>query len=60
MNNQQIYEKFSALSTPLIADTGSRGLFLRTATDNHPAQQLYEKCGWVRDEKFYRYDRIVK
>jgi len=41
-------------------DTGSRGLFLRTATDNYPAQQLYEKCGWVRDEKFYRYDRIVR
>lgn len=41
-------------------DTGSRGLFLRTATDNYPAQQLYEKCGWVRDDKFYRYDRILR
>ena len=41
-------------------DTNSRGLFLRTATDNVPAQRLYERCGWVRDEKFYRYDKILK
>ena len=41
-------------------DTNSRGLFLRTATDNIPAQRLYERCGWVRDEKFYRYDKILK
>lgn len=40
-------------------ETGSRGLFLRTATDNFTAQKLYEKCGWVRDEKFYRYDKIL-
>ena len=41
-------------------DTGSRGLFLRTATDNYPAQRLYEKCGWVKDDNFYRYDRILR
>ncbi len=38
----------------------ARGLFLRTATDNLPAQRLYERCGWVKDEKFYRYDMIFK
>lgn len=42
------------------SDSNSRGLFLRTATDNFPAQRLYERCGWVRDEKFYRYDKILK
>jgi GNAT superfamily N-acetyltransferase len=42
------------------SETNSRGLFLRTATDNIPAQRLYERCGWVRDEKFYRYDKILK
>jgi RimJ/RimL family protein N-acetyltransferase len=42
------------------SETNSRGLFLRTATDNLPAQRLYERCGWVRDEKFYRYDRIIR
>ena len=41
-------------------ETGSRGLFLRTATDNFPAQTLYEKCGWIRDDKFYRYDKILR
>ncbi|HCR69892.1 MAG TPA: GNAT family N-acetyltransferase [Anaerolineae bacterium] len=41
-------------------ETNARGLFLRTATDNFPAQKLYEKCGWVRDEQFYRYDLIFK
>lgn len=40
-------------------ETGTRGLFLRTATDNLPAQRLYESCGWVRDTQFYRYDRIL-
>jgi ribosomal protein S18 acetylase RimI-like enzyme len=38
----------------------ARGLFLRTATDNLPAQRLYERCGWVKDEQFYRYDKIFK
>ncbi|MBC7879312.1 MAG: GNAT family N-acetyltransferase [Anaerolineales bacterium] len=42
------------------SNSNSRGLFLRTATDNFPAQRLYERCGWVRDEKFYRYDKILK
>jgi GNAT superfamily N-acetyltransferase len=41
-------------------ETGSRGLFLRTAADNYPAQKLYEKCGWVRDKQFYRHDRILR
>lgn len=41
-------------------ETGSRGLFLHTAKDNYVAQQLYEKCGWVRDDQFYRYDRILR
>jgi ribosomal protein S18 acetylase RimI-like enzyme len=41
-------------------ESDSRGLFLRTALDNFPAQRLYERCGWVRDEKFYRYDKILK
>ena len=41
-------------------ETNSRGLFLRTAIDNLPAQRLYKRCGWMKDEKFYRYDKILK
>src|SRR5690606_11840106 len=41
-------------------ETNARGLFLRTATDNLLAQKLYEKCGWVSDEQFYRYDLIFR
>jgi GNAT superfamily N-acetyltransferase len=53
-------EKLMKHAEQFAQETGSRGLFLRTATDNDAAQRLYEKCGWVRDEKFYRYDRIVR
>ncbi len=35
--------------------TQADGLTLETATDNHPAQRLYERLGWKRDEEFYRY-----
>jgi len=35
--------------------TQADGLTLETASDNHPAQRLYERLGWKRDEQFYRY-----
>ena len=55
---QGVGEKLMKHAEQFAYETGSRGLFLRTAIDNYPAQKLYEKCGWVKDEKFYRYDRI--
>jgi GNAT superfamily N-acetyltransferase len=55
---QRVGEKLMKRAEQFALETGSRGLFLRTATNNYPAQRLYEKCGWVKDEKFYRYDRI--
>jgi len=36
-------------------NTQADGLTLETAADNHPAQRLYERLGWKRDEQFYRY-----
>jgi len=39
----------------LAVETGAEGLILETATDNLPAQRLYEQLGWERDEEFYRY-----
>jgi len=35
--------------------TQADGLMLETAADNQPAQRLYERLGWKRDEEFYRY-----
>jgi ribosomal protein S18 acetylase RimI-like enzyme len=35
--------------------TGTKRLTLATALDNLPAQRLYEKLGWKRDETFYHY-----
>lgn len=36
--------------------TGARGLTLKTALDNVPAQRLYESEGWLRDSRFVSYD----
>ena len=58
--NQGVGEALMKRAEQFAHETGSRGLFLRTATDNFPAQKLYEKCGWVRDETFYRYDKILR
>jgi GNAT superfamily N-acetyltransferase len=58
--NQGVGERLMKHAEQFAYETNSRGLFLRTATDNYAAQRLYEKCGWVRDDKFYRYDKILK
>lgn len=39
-------------------ETGSKGLTLTTGTDNRTAQALYERCGYVRDDEFYTYNRF--
>ena len=36
--------------------TGTKGLTLTTARDNHSAQSVYEAAGWQRDEEFYMYN----
>lgn len=36
-------------------ETKADGLWLETALDNHPAQRLYERMGWKRDNDYYRY-----
>jgi len=35
--------------------TRANCLTLETASDNVPAQRLYESLGWRRDQEFYRY-----
>jgi GNAT superfamily N-acetyltransferase len=39
-------------------ETQARGLELKTAKDN-PAQRLYERMGWQRNEAFHHYSRSV-
>ena len=39
----------------LTAETGARGLILETANDNFPAQKLYIKTGWIKDEEHFYY-----
>ncbi len=39
----------------LAVETGAGGLSLETARDN-PAQELYQRHGWRRDEAFLRYE----
>lgn len=40
-------------------ETRSRGLTLKTAADNLPAQHLYESLSWARDVQFYTYNLRV-
>jgi GNAT superfamily N-acetyltransferase len=43
----------------LAEETGASGLMLETAIDNRPAQKLYEKLGWVREEHFCTYNLAI-
>ena len=35
---------------------GAAGMFLETAMDNATAQRVYERCGWVREGHFFKYN----
>jgi len=37
-------------------ESGAASLMLETATDNLPAQRLYERLGWIRETEFYTYN----
>ena len=38
------------------AETNSRWLKLQTAIDNYPAQKVYERNGWKREQNFFTYN----
>ena len=40
--------------------SGAARMDLSTARTNLPAQALYESLGWVRDEVFYVYNRVLQ
>jgi len=48
-------EALLARAAEFARDSGAVGLQLETATDNFPAQRLYERCGWKRETDFYTY-----
>lgn len=37
-------------------EIGAVGMFLETATDNETAQRVYERAGWTRENRFYKYN----
>lgn len=37
-------------------ETVAAGMFLETAYDNVSAQRVYERNGWTREERFYKYN----
>jgi ribosomal protein S18 acetylase RimI-like enzyme len=43
----------------LASERGKARLDLTTGRNNKPAQAAYESLGWVRDEVFYAYSKLV-
>ncbi|MFN7253452.1 MAG: GNAT family N-acetyltransferase [Anaerobacillus sp.] len=37
-------------------ETGAKGISLSTAVENHSAQRLYEKNGYIQNSQFYQYE----
>ena len=47
-----------AAAERFVREDDAVGLTLSTAVDNHTAQRLYERAGYVRDEAFAVYNRM--
>jgi GNAT superfamily N-acetyltransferase len=39
---------------------GASGMFLETAYDNESAQRVYERAGWTREGRFYKYNAPLR
>lgn len=37
-------------------EIGAVGMFLETAMDNTVAQRVYDRAGWTREDRFYKYN----
>lgn len=46
-------EHLIAKAAQLAKETGAKGLFLETTSDNVPAQSLYEKIGFRRESNYF-------
>lgn len=40
-------------------EIGAVGMFLETAIDNVAAQRVYERAGWTREGRFYKYNAKI-
>ena len=40
-------------------EIGAVGMFLETAMDNATAQAVYERAGWTREGRFYKYNAVL-
>ena len=40
-------------------EIGAVGMFLETAMDNEVAQRVYERAGWTREDRFYKYNATL-
>ncbi len=40
-------------------EIGAVGMFLETAMDNATAQAAYERAGWTREQRFYKYNATL-
>ncbi len=51
-----VARRLIAAATDFARANGASSLSLSTATDNLPAQRLYESLGWQRDSGFFEYN----
>lgn len=54
-----VAQKLIERAEQLAAETDSAFIMLSTATDNVPAQALYERNGFVRDTDFFVYNKML-
>lgn len=40
-------------------DSGASSMFLETARDNETAQRVYERSGWTREARFFKYNAPI-
>lgn len=55
-----VAQKLISRAEQLAKESDSAFIMLSTATDNIPAQALYERNGFVRDREFFVYNKFLK
>lgn len=54
-----VAKKLLDAAQQLAIETEAKGLQLSTAVDNFTAQRLYEADGWVKDNSFFYYEKLL-